>query len=130
MKTLLALLVAALALAATAAAAPPPPQMVGKWTRTVTARDVRRAHSTKIVPGKTWTLVITQHGSRVSTPGRVALKGTIVPSNATQVHIELGPHEGDLYDWRRSGGRLTLHARIDPVADRVAVLDGVWKKTP
>ena len=129
MKTLLALLAAALVVAATAAAAPPPPQLVGKWTRTVTASDVRRAHSTKIVPGKTWTLVITQHGSRVSTPGRLAWKGGVVPSNATQVHMELGPHEGDLYHWRRSSGSLTLHARVDPVADRAAVLSGTWKKS-
>ena len=130
MKTLLAAVAAALAVAATASAALPPKELVGKWTRTVTASDVQRAHSTKIIPGTTWTLVIAQHESRVSTAGGAPMKGNVVPSNATQVNIELGAQKPNLYDWRRSGKKLTLHARVDQVADRAAVLSGVWKKRP
>ena len=66
MKTLLAALVAGLIVVATASASPPPQQLIGKWTRTVTAADVHHAGATKVVAGLTWTLVVTQHGSTAS----------------------------------------------------------------
>src|SRR5437868_934495 len=107
MKTLIATAVAALVLASTAAASPPPKQMLGKWSRTVTAADVNRTGATKVVAGLTWTLVITQNGSRAS-QGTTTIRGELVPSNATQVNIELGQQKPNLYDWRRVGKKLVL----------------------
>jgi len=130
MKTLLAALVAALIVVATASASPPPKELVGKWTRTVSAADVLRAHARKVIIGTTWTLSITQRGSIASTPGRVPLRGEIIPSSPTQINIEIGQQKPNLYSWKRSGKSLALHAYADSIADRTAVLNGVWKKRP
>lgn len=127
-KTLLAAAVAALVVVATASASPPPAQMIGKWTRTVKPADIVRAGSSKIIPGQTWTLVITQHGATASVAGSKPMKGQLIPSSATQINIEIGVQKANLYDWRRYGTSLILHKRVDPVADRAAVLTGTWKK--
>jgi hypothetical protein len=127
-KTLLAGVVVALVVVSTAAAEPPPAQMIGKWTRTVAPKDIVRAGSSKIIPGQTWTLVVTQRGSTASVGGSKPMKGQIVPSSATQINIELGVQKPDLYGWRRYGKTLVLHKVVDSVPDRVAVLNGVWKK--
>ena len=128
MKILLGAVLAALVVVATASAAPPPTELVGKWTRTVSTADVLRAHARKSIAGTTWTLSITQHGSTASTPGRVPMRGEIVPSSATQVNIEIGQQKPNLYSWHRTGKQLTLHAYADSIADRNAVLNGLWKK--
>jgi hypothetical protein len=127
MKTLLAAIVAGLIVVATASASPPPKQLIGKWTRTVTAADVHHAGATKVIAGLTWTLVVTQQGSTAS-HGATKMRGQIIPSNATQVNIELGQQKPNLYDWRRIGTKLVLHARVEPNADRAAVLVGTWVK--
>src|SRR4051795_3123194 len=128
MKMLLAALAAGLIVVATASASPPPQQLIGKWTRTVTQADVQREHVSNVIPGLTWTLVVTQHGSSATTGGGAPLRGSVVPSNATQVNIELGQQKPNLYQWRRSGKKLTLRAVVEPVSSRAAVLVGVWKK--
>jgi hypothetical protein len=127
MKTLLAAVVAALVVVSSAAASPPPKQMIGKWTRTVTAADVHHAGATKVVAGLTWTLVIAQRASSAS-HGTTTLRGEVIPTSATQVNIELGQQKPNLYDWRRVGTKLILHARVEPNRDRAAVLVGTWVK--
>ena len=127
MKALLSVIVVALVLAASAAAASPPKQMLGTWTRTVTATDIRRADAKKVVPGKSWTLVITSLHSSAG-QGKTTLRGNIVPTSATQVNIELGQQRPNLYEWRRVGSKLILHARFEPNPDRGAVLVGTWVK--
>jgi hypothetical protein len=125
-----AAVLAALVVIATASAAPPPPQMVGKWTRTVTKLDITlaKANPARVKAGSTWTLVIAQHGATASTPGHTPMKGQLVPSSSSQINIEIGQQKPNLYDWRRSGTKLVLHARADSVHDREAVLNGTWKK--
>ena len=51
-KVLVSAIALALALAASAAAAPSPQQMLGTWTRTVTAADVQKAGATRAVAGR------------------------------------------------------------------------------
>ena len=128
MRALLAAVAVALVLAAAAsAAAPPPTPMLGTWTRTVTAADVQRAGATRVIAGLTWTLTIARRGS-VARHGKLIMRGQIIPSNATQVNIELGQQKPNLYDWRRAGKKLFLHRRSDSNADRSAVLQGTWTK--
>jgi hypothetical protein len=112
---------------ATAAAAPPPEQLIGTWTRTVSAKDVSHAHSRKISPGTTWTLVITKGKSSLRSPGVAGYTGSVVPATPTLVHMELGSAESDLYAWRLAGRTLILTKQHDPNADRTAILVGTWK---
>lgn len=127
MKTLLAAAIAALVVASSAAASPPPQQMIGKWTRTVTAADVTRAGATGVVAGLKWTLAISQNGS-IASQGTTKMRGEIIPSSATQVNIEIGQQKPNLYGWRRVGTRLFLHAVVESNANRKAVLVGTWVK--
>jgi len=130
MKMLLAGVCVALIVVAAASAAPPPEQLLGTWTRTVSAQDIRREHaSKKVKAGSTWTLVITQRKSTASSPGARPYSGSIIPSSATQVNIEIGVHEANLYNWRRAGKTLTLMKYTDPSADRAAILVGAWKRS-
>lgn len=87
--------------------------------------DVLRAHAKKIKPGSVWTLVVTASKSSLRSSAVTRWTGTIVPSNATLVHIELGA-DADLYAWRRAGHTLVLAKKHDPNADRAAVLGGTW----
>jgi len=129
MKVLLAALLAALIVTAAASAAAPPHPVIGTWTRTVSAQDISRAHAKKIKAGSTWKLVITEHKSTLSSPGAKSYSGTIIPSSRTQVSFELGPDEANLYTWRLAGKTLTLKKYSDPSAERVAILDGAWKRS-
>jgi hypothetical protein len=117
----------ALVVVAAAAAAPPPEELLGTWTRTVSAADVNRAHSTRIIPGTKWTLVIGRHTSSVRSSGGKTFKGTIVPTSATLVNIELGA-KTNLYGWRRAGKTVIFTLNHDPNPDRVAILVGTWKR--
>jgi hypothetical protein len=118
----------ALVVVAVAGAAPPPADLIGSWTRTVSAKDVARAHSTKIAAGTTWTLVIASAKSSVRS-GRVATyTGTITPAAPTLVHIELGGNVSNLYAWRRVGTTLIFTKKHDPSANRAAILVGTWKR--
>ena len=126
-KVLVSAIALALALAASAAAAPPAQQLLGTWTRTVTAADVQKAGATKVVGGQTWTLVITRDESSAS-HGKTTMRGNVVPTNATQVNIELGQQKPNLYRWQRVGNKLILHANAEPNRDRKAVLVGSWVK--
>jgi hypothetical protein len=117
----------ALVVVASAAAAPPPPQLLGTWTRTVSKTDVVHAHATKVKPGSVWTLVITENTSRLRTTAVTRWTGTIVPANATLVHVELGT-EASLYAWRIAAHTLILAKKHDPNADRSAVLAGSWQR--
>jgi hypothetical protein len=128
MKLLVPVVCFAFLVVATAAAAPPSPQLIATWTRTVSAKDVSRAHSTKIAPGTTWTLVITKRKSSLRSPGVAGYTGSVVPAAPTLVHMELGSDASDLYAWRLAGQSLILTKQHDPNADRTAILVGAWKR--
>ena len=127
MKALLCGLCLAAVVVPAARAAPPPPELIGTWTRTVSAEDIARAHATSLEAGRVWTLVITNRKSVVRSPGAAGYAGAVVPSSATQVHFELGG-DADLYTWRRIGKTLSLVKYVDPDAKRAAILAGVWKR--
>ena len=127
MKALLCCLCLALVVVPAARAAPPPPELIGTWTRTISAKDIAREHATRINAGRVWSLVITSRKSLVRSPGVAGYAGSVVPSSATQVHFELGG-DADLYTWQRIGKTLSLVKYVDPDADRAAVLAGVWKR--
>jgi hypothetical protein len=124
---LLSALGVALVAAAGAAAGPPPDELLGTWTRTVSSADVHRAHSRRVLPGTTWTLVVGRKGSSVRSAATKPLKGQVVPAAPTLVNIELGT-KPDLYLWRRAGKTMILTRKHDPSADRAAILVGSWKR--
>src|SRR5436190_2485497 len=125
-KMLLPAVCVALTAAAAAGAAPAPPDLVGSWTRTISAKDIARAHAKQIAAGTTWTLAIGSTKSSVRSPHVATYTGTVVPAGPTLIHIELGGDSSDLYAWRRVGATLILTKQHDPIANRAAILVGTW----
>jgi hypothetical protein len=86
--------------------------------------------------GQVCTLTIKTSGATHLTCGAVkdTTVGTIAPAGTNRIHINLfDPGPGfdpgpDVYSWRVSGGRLTLTNRTDSLPDRVAAMEGVWKR--
>jgi hypothetical protein len=106
-----------------------PTKLVGKWTRTVTSADVTRTGGLGIPAGTVCTLTIRKSGGaylHTSTVGD--FEGSLVPAGVNRVHIRLGLLDPDVYRWRVSGSLLTFTKLNDVVADRVAVMAGVWKR--
>jgi hypothetical protein len=126
-KKLLAAAVVALVVVAAAGAAPPPTELVGTWTRTVSKLDVARAHSKRIKPGSTWTLVMAKGRSTLRSPGVAGYTGAVVPAAPTLVNVELVSKDTDLYGWGRTGRTLVFTKKHDQDPDRVAILAGTWK---
>jgi hypothetical protein len=128
MRRLLVVLAIGLVAVASAHASPPPTDMVGKWTRTVTQRDVRQARSTQIKAGSVWTLTITQRESVAKSPTvKRVFRGQITPAAANLVNIELGA-DACLYAFHRVGNTLVFTLRQDDNANRKAVVLGTWKR--
>jgi hypothetical protein len=128
MKRLLVVACVALVAAASAQASPPPTDMVGKWTRTVTQRDVRRAKSKLVKVGSVWTLTITQSQSTAKSPTvKKVFRGQIVPAAANLVNLELGA-DPCLYAYHRVGNTLVFALRSDDNANRKAIVIGTWKR--
>jgi hypothetical protein len=128
MKWLLLVASVALITTASALATPPPTDMVGKWTRTVTQRDVRQARSKLIKAGSVWTLTITQRESVAKSPSvKKVFRGQITPAAANLLNIELGA-DACLYAYHRVGNTLVFTLRSDDNANRKAVVIGTWKR--
>lgn len=106
-----------------------PAKLVGTWTRKVTASDVARAHSTGIPPGTVWTLTVKPNGAAVvGSPGIVTFGGKVIPAGVGRARLELGLASPDVYRWSGTTRRLTFDKIRDPVADRVAVFSGAWRR--
>jgi hypothetical protein len=128
MRRLLVVVCIALVAAASAHASPPPTDMVGKWTRTVTQRDVRQAKSKLVKAGSVWTLTITQSQSTAKSPTvKKVFRGQIVPAAANLVNLELGA-DPCLYAYHRVGKTLIFTLRSDDNANRKAIVIGTWKR--
>jgi hypothetical protein len=108
-----------------------PLKLVGTWTRTVTAADVRREHATDIhnirLARSGWTIQIQKSGA-ASLFGPDYFTGPVSSAGANRVNIYLGFHYPNVYKWRVSGRLLTLTKVSDSFALRAAVLHGVWKR--
>jgi hypothetical protein len=108
------------------------PKLVGKWTRTVTRADVKRAGGLVLMAGHVFTLTITKSGSStVSCAGLGGLctaDGKIVPAGINRVHINVGAPTPNLYGWRVAGRLLTFTKLKDSVPDRLQIMWGVWKR--
>ena len=106
-------------------------RLVGKWTRTVTSADAKRARGLTLFAGHVFTLTITKSGSwKASTPNLGAFgeaDGTIVPAGPNRVRLVEGG-SGGLYSWRVSGRLLTFTKLKDSVSDRVMVFWGSWAR--
>ena len=109
-----------------------PARLVGKWTRTVTAVDVKRSGSTDVLAGSVWTLTIKKSGAAsISTPApseRSRFTGHIVPAGANRVHIYVPFVIPNVYMWRVSGRLLTFTKISDKFATAAPVFPGVWKR--
>ena len=111
-----------------------PAQLVGRWTRTVTRADVKRAgvpaaESGEVFAGAVFTLTIQKNGS-ASLRGTGSWSGPIVPAGANRVHINLPWVFANVYRWRVSGRLLTFTkiSDSDRLHFRDAVFWGVWKR--
>ena len=111
-----------------------PAPLVGTWTRTVAAADVKRVGATYPVhAGMVCTLTIKKDGpwnaSVICTGGQKGgFVGTVDVAGPDRVHIKLSEPIPDVYGWHVSGGRLTLTKVKDTFANRVAVFAGVWHR--
>jgi hypothetical protein len=130
---------------------PVPTQLVGIYTRTVTAADIRRTRSFRhepvgqILPAGTWRLEIARDGvitfddpqgsggneAFSATPGgAITLQG---PANwllpADRQGSFCGVEPIGAYSWVTHPGRLTLIPGHDRCADRNSMFAGDWKRT-
>jgi len=125
---------AASAIAAVTKTGAVPAPLVGKWTRTVTAADVKRAGATLPVhAGMICTLTIKKddvlNASVICTGGQPGgFQGTVDVAGPNRVHIKLSEPVPDVYSWHVSGKRLTLTKVKDTIANREAVFWGVWHR--
>ena len=125
-------LVAASAALPNTSAVPAP--LVGKWTRTVTAADVKRVGATfPVHAGMICTLTIKKDGvwnaSVICTGGQKGgFLGTVDVAGPNRVHIKLSEPIPDVYGWHVSGRRLALTKVKDTFANRDAVFSGVWDR--
>ena len=107
-------------------------RLVGKWTRTVTSADAKRARGLAIFAGHLFTLTITKGGSwKASTPNLGAFgeaDGQIVPAGTHRIRFVDGSGPGGVYSWRVSGRLLTFTKLKDSVSDRVMVFWGTWTR--
>ena len=107
-----------------------PSHLVGTWTRKVTSADIKRTGAHGIPVGTLCTLTIKKSGeSRLVCTNVDSLFGFIVPAGSGRVHINLGLARPDVYTWRVSGRLLTFTKVKDTVGDRVAAMEGVWRRT-
>ena len=112
-----------------------PRQLVGTWTRQVTATDIKRAGDwgdSEVPPGAVFRLTIRKNGSATLT-ARVrpsGWSGVLVPAGTHRVHINLPFVFPNTYKWRASGRLLTFTkiSDSDPDGFRQAVFSGVWKR--
>lgn len=123
-------------------AVPFPKQLVGFWSRNVTAADIRRAGAKHAVTPGVWNVDVNQ--AKSGTYGNVyigqtgrrrpPLGGTIVPLGPGRVYVVVGFPSGSLpgppneWRWKVAGKLLTLTRVRDPNPDRVAFFAGTWKK--
>ena len=125
---------AASAIAAVANTSAVPAPLVGTWTRTVTAADVKRVGATSPVhAGMICTLTIKKGGvlnasviCKGGQPG--GFQGIVDVAGANRVHIKLSEPVPDVYSWQVSGRLLTLTKVKDTFANRAAVFWGVWRR--
>lgn len=124
---------AASGVAAVANTSAVPAPLVGTWTRTVTAADVKRAGATLVHAGWPCTLTIKSAGvlnaSIICTGGQPGgFQGIVDVAGAHRVHIKLIEPDPDVYSWHVSGRLLTLTKVKDTAASREAVFWGVWRR--
>ena len=112
-----------------------PAQLVGRWTRTVTATDLKREGVTDPPAGTVFTLTIMKSGAASlsgKTPGvkdqTPPFTGPIVPAGANRVHINVAFAFPNVYRWRVSGRLLTFTKISDNFHTNAAVFSGVWKR--
>jgi hypothetical protein len=106
------------------------PALAGKWTRTVSRADVRRAQGASTLIGSVCALTIKTSGKASVLCTKVGgFPGTIAPAGTNRVEINLGLPGANSYRWHISGQSLTFKLIKDPIPDRVAVFDGTWKRS-
>jgi len=113
-----------------------PAKLVGRWSRTVTSSDLKRAKVPPIsVPAGVWSMVIKKDGSfdaarRAATASGFA--GRLTATAAGRLAIEMpfcaGGFGPNVYRWRVVGKLLTITKVSDKCGERVAVFTGIWKK--
>lgn len=109
------------------------PRLVGKWTRTITDADVKRAKgSLLLLAGNVVKFNVAKNGHFTLDegfgPNLGHEAGNIVPAGPNRIHINISGEPANLYRWRVSGRLLTLTKLKDPNPNRVAVFWGVWKR--
>jgi len=119
----------AIGFAATARAHTLPVGLVGRWTRTISKADIQRTGGSGFTPGTVCTLTIKKNGAaHLHTTTQGDFDGSLVPTGPGRVHILLGLSYPDVYSWHVAGTVLTFTKVTDAVGDRVAAMEGAWKR--
>ncbi|OAI54467.1 hypothetical protein AYO48_01195 [Gaiella sp. SCGC AG-212-M14] len=129
----------------------PPARLAGKWTRTLTPDDAKKATSGQPPPTGVWKLVIDRVGAwaldpmgsgvvdqytatddgglKAYAPITMAVKG-VAKYGATGIGCcecrEDGPFGS--YTWSVAGDNLSIKAKRDQCGDRQAIWEGTWKR--
>ena len=125
-----AVIVIPVASAADTAASAVPPNLVGRWTRTVTAADWKRAGATGFV-----TSFVGPYTMAVKPNGKVSIidfTSTFSPLSGGRVSISgvpvCYPKKG-LYRWKVASRKLKLTKLKDTCAAEVGLFTGIWTRT-
>jgi hypothetical protein len=121
--------------AAPAATAHPnaaPPKLVGKWIRTISKADAKRAGGLILAAGKRATFTVPKNGHWTAViaglGGLGTVDGAVVSAGTGRLRFIMDGEPTALYRWRVSGSTLTLTKIADAVPDRVEFFWGTWKR--
>ena len=117
-----------------------PPQLVGTWTRTLTAADIKRAHvvpgeAEHARPGQVLGLVVKKNGAAEvklkGETGPIRWQGRLVSLGPDQVRITIPLDVPNAYRWHVAGRLLTFTKISDAEVFglRKAWFWGVWRRT-
>ena len=126
--------VVAVVASAIAAATGVPANLVGQWSRNVTAADLRK-HGQDAGTAGVWAMLIRKAGSAsLFAPGTlccgtpdVTMTFTATVGSSTFGPNTVCPSRGT-YSSKVSGRSLTLKATADKCVEQVAILNGVWAR--
>src|SRR5262245_35566843 len=106
-----------------------PAQLVGKWTRTVTAADWKRAGATGFVTSVVGPMTLTVKPNGMIFIYDFSAKFSPLPGGRLSISgVPVCYPKKGLYRWKVASRRLTLTKLKDACAAEVGLFTGVWKR--
>lgn len=133
----LAVAVAAAAVFAGAARSAAAPQLstklVGTWSRQLTQSDVTKGKPeipAALLVGTKCKLSLKATGAAHLDCGKLLgdFNGSVTPTGATNLRIDVGDGRPNTYRWRVAGSVLTLTKVTDPSGNRITIFGGAWHR--